>query len=433
MIEEIEIGGYRLLNGFKADLGALTVIIGANATGKSSFIDCLQFISRCCEFTFDRAGGNQLGSGQLLTADGRTSVLEWRLVFAKPSDGHWEDFPLQNDPLVYKAVLGHDKLGRILPKYEVLENLKPAPGYEQPLKFLEATPYRRQIFDRIKHRLIPFDEVEEAQDLFIKEPGVEQADQPEDQLSQSSLRESALLLSQMRFHNEYPVPSAARYMLSSMTFYPGFDVTHSSVLRTKAAEIRPVTWLVPSGENLGTVLHEIFTRHAYRRAAEDFRDYLKSAFPKFEEITCETTFGAQSQILVRLQERDTSRQMEIWELSDGMLRFLCLAAALLNPLPPPLIAIDEPELGLHPGLLPVVADMIKEAAERTQVLITTHSPELLDCFALEDVAVMTRAADEVRSNWHRPASRESLAHMLQEVTSGTLGDLHRSGELEAGA
>jgi len=433
MIEEIEIDGYRLLNSFKADLGALTVIIGANATGKSSFIDCLQFIGRCCEFTLDHAGGNQLGSGQLLTADGRTAELKWRLVFAKPLADDWKDFPLQNDPLVYKAVLGRDKLGRILSKYEVLENLKPAPGYENPLKFLEATPHRRQIFDRIQHRLIPFDEVEGAQDLHVREPSVEQATQKEDQLSQTSLRESALLLSQMRFPNEYPVPSAARYMLSSMAFYPGFDVTHSSVLRTKAAEIRPITWLARSGENLGTVLHEVFTRHAYRQAAQGFRDYLKSAFPKFEEITCETTFGAQSQILVRLQEKDTSRQMEIWELSDGMLRFLCLAAVLLNPQPPPLIAIDEPELGLHPGLLPVVADMIKEAAEHTQVLITTHSPDLLNHFAIEDVAVMTRAENEVKSNWYRPASRKSLARMLREAIGGTLGDLHRSGELEAGA
>ena len=79
-----------------------------------------------------------------------------------------------------------------------------------------------------------------------------------------------------------------------------------------------------------------------------------------------------------------------------MVRFLCLATALLNPRPPLLVAIDEPELGLHPGLLPIVAEMIKVAAERTQVLVTTHSPDLLNCFDIADVAVMARNADDAK-------------------------------------
>jgi predicted ATPase len=122
--------------------------------------------------------------------------------------------------------------------------------------------------------------------------------------------------------------------------------------------------------------------------------------------------------------------MELWELSDGMLRFLCLAASLLNPVPPPVIAVDEPESGLHPKLLPVVADMIKTASERKQVLITTHSPDLLNRFEIDDLAVITRG-EEFNSKWHRPSDRKSLVEMLKDVTGETVGDLHRSGELEA--
>jgi predicted ATPase len=80
-------------------------------------------------------------------------------------------------------------------------------------------------------------------------------------------------------------------------------------------------------------------------------------------------------------------------------------------------------------LLPVVADMIKTAAEKTQVLVTTHSPDLLNCFSLDDLAVMAR--DEARILWYRPATRQTLRELLQPVTGETLGDLHRSGELEA--
>ena len=123
------------------------------------------------------------------------------------------------------------------------------------------------------------------------------------------------------------------------------------------------------------------------------------------------------------------RPMELWDLSDGMLRFLCLGAALLNPLPPPFVAIDEPEAGLHPRLLPIIADIIKTASEKTQVLITTHSPDLLSQFDLGDVAVMLREGPH--AVWRRPGSRTSLRKMLESVAGETLGDLHRTGELEA--
>ncbi len=242
-----------------------------------------------------------------------------------------------------------------------------------------------------------------------------------------------MLLSQIRFFNEFPVPSSVRFLLANMAFYPGFDVTQSSSLRTKAAEIRPITTLSTNGDNLGTVLHEILTRYDYRAAAEELRDFLRAAFPAFEEIHCDTTFGSPPQVLVGVREKGMSRSMNLWDLSDGMLRFLCLATALLNPQPPLLVAIDEPEMGLHPGLLPVVAEMIKTAAERTQVLVTTHSPELLNCFDIADVAVMARDADNAKVVWHRPANRKTLVEMLENVAGDTLGDLHRSGELEAGA
>jgi predicted ATPase len=106
-----------------------------------------------------------------------------------------------------------------------------------------------------------------------------------------------------------------------------------------------------------------------------------------------------------------------------------LGAALLSPVPPLLVAIDEPEAGLHPRLLPIVADIIKSASEETQVLVTTHSPDLLNCFDIDDVAVMAR--EESKVTWSRPGDRQTLKTMLASVVGDSLGDLHRSGELEA--
>ena len=81
--------------------------------------------------------------------------------------------------------------------------------------------------------------------------------------------------------------------------------------------------------------------------------------------------------------RSLQREQSAADLSDGTLRFLFLLAALANPSPPPLIAIDEPETGLHPSMLPIVAEYARDAAQHTQVILTTHSPELLDAFGNE--------------------------------------------------
>ena len=426
MITKIEIGGYRLLDGFEADLNPLTVVIGANAVGKSTLIDCLQLIAECCDFPLNTAISWHHGPASLLTAGNGNGQLGWSVTFRKPPT--WDDFPLaEGEALVYEVVLQADAQGQMHPQYEVLRTQEPVHG--EPLKFLEATPYQQHIFDIEQRRLIPFNEAQSSP-AVVRD--ADPAAAPQRSGRAGAQQEVALLLSQIRFFNEFPVPSWVRVLLANIMCYPGFDVTRSSELRTKAADIKPDTTLASNGDDLGTVLHEILTRYDFRLAAEELRDFLRVAYPAFEEIHCDTTYGTPPQVLVRVREQGMSRSMEMWELSDGMLRFLCLATALLNPLLPPLVAIDEPELGLHPGLLPIVAEMIKTAAERTQVIVTTHSPDLLNCFDIADVAVMARNADDAKVAWHRPANRKTLVEMLKDVADGTLGDLHRSGELEAG-
>lgn len=429
MITQIEVGGYRLLDEFEADLKPLTVVIGANAVGKSTLIDCLRLIADCSAVPVNTAMGVHGGAASLLSVGNANGRLAWKITFHMPAAR--DALPLEaGKPLVYEVVLQADAQSQMHPQYEVLRNRDPAQGYAEPFKFLEATRYRQQIFDSKQSRLIPFDEVRSSPD------GVRESDSaegiPRVSLPSPTRQEAALLLSQIRFFNEFPIPSRVRVRLADMAFYPGFDVTRASALRTKAAAIEPVTKLSANGDNLGTVLHEILTRYDFRFVAEELRDFLHVAYPAFEDIHCDTTYGTPPQVLVGVREKGMSRSMMLWELSDGMLRFLCLATALLNPRPPLLVAIDEPELGLHPGLLPVVAEMIKVAEERTQVLITTHSPDLLNCFDIADVAVMARNADNAKVAWHRPANRETLVQMLGNIAGETLGDLHRSGELEAG-
>ena len=100
---------------------------------------------------------------------------------------------------------------------------------------------------------------------------------------------------------------------------------------------------------------------------------------------------------------------------------------LTNPSPPPLIAIDEPETGLHPSMLQIVAEYARDAARRTQVILTTHSPELLDAFGDEPpvTTVVERRDGETEL---RAIAGDELDYWLKQYT---LGDLFRSHELEA--
>jgi predicted ATPase len=86
--------------------------------------------------------------------------------------------------------------------------------------------------------------------------------------------------------------------------------------------------------------------------------------------------------------------MQPYHLSDGSIRFICLAAALLQPDPPATLIIDEPELGLHPEAIRVLGELVNAAAERTQVIVATQSPLLIDQFEIEDIVVVGRKDDQ---------------------------------------
>ena len=112
-------------------------------------------------------------------------------------------------------------------------------------------------------------------------------------------------------------------------------------------------------------------------------------------------------------------------LSDGTIRYLCLLAILCDPEPPPLICIEEPELGLHPDILPKIADLLVQASERTQLIVTTHSDILVDAMTERPEAVIVCEKHAGQTELRR-LSAESLAQWLKDYR---LGELWTRGEL----
>jgi predicted ATPase len=423
MIQRLRFDGYRLLDAFEADLGQLTVVIGANATGKSSLLDALSLVTQGMEVPIEDAIGVRGGMWSIPNSGRDCDEIGWQLTFSKPADHPiWSKIPIASEAAcVYEARVGRDRAGRMTLRSERLRYEKPRPGKDYPFRMLELAGKTAKIFDPKTGKLTQFDQPETSQAT---------SDSGEDPsaIAQPPVQKASLILAHMRFEHQFPIPTWVRWYLTGFCYYPGFEVSRGSLVRTNPAEIRPSTTLSSNGDNLGAVLHEYLTRHDLRSLASELRDFLKAAYPHVEDISAETAYGGEPRVLVRIREAGLRRATEIWELSDGMLRFLLLCGALLNPLPG-LIAVDEPETGLHPKLLPIVADLIRSASERTQVLICTHSPQLLTAFSLDDIAVITR--EGARAAWYRPGERDTLRLMLESQLGGTLGELHSSGELEA--
>jgi len=181
----------------------------------------------------------------------------------------------------------------------------------------------------------------------------------------------------------------------------------------------PEDFLLEDAGNLGLVLNDLEHRGA---AWEQFRSYLGRFHEGVLDVTTKIHGGT---VQVFVHEKGLSQPIPATRLSDGTLRFLCLLAILCHPEPPPLICIEEPELGLHPDIMPTIAELLLDAAKRTQLIVTTHSDVLVSEFSdvPEAVLVCEREEDGTRM---RRLDREPLMAWLEKYR---LGEMWRMGEI----
>ena len=111
-------------------------------------------------------------------------------------------------------------------------------------------------------------------------------------------------------------------------------------------------------------------------------------FEDFDLKVCKS--GPVEDVKLCWRQKKSDYPMQPYHLSDGSIRFICLATALLQPNLPPLMVIDEPELGIHPSALEILAELIQLASRRTQVIVATQSPKFVDEFTIDDLIVAKR-------------------------------------------
>jgi predicted ATPase len=147
-------------------------------------------------------------------------------------------------------------------------------------------------------------------------------------------------------------------------------------------------------------------------------DAVRLVIPFFDDFRLDVQkLGEAEKVRLSWNQKGSDFPMQSYHLSDGSIRFICLATALLQPRPPSTIVIDEPELGLHPAAIVVLAELIQAAAKRTQVIVATQSPALIDQFAIEDVIVVNR---ESGASTFRRLKEEDFTTWLEDYSVGEL-------------
>jgi predicted ATPase len=166
------------------------------------------------------------------------------------------------------------------------------------------------------------------------------------------------------------------------------------------------------------------------------RRAVQRIFPRFEDFALRPNPHNEDKIRLEWREKGSDYRFQPHQLSDGTLRFICLATLLLQPDLPTTVIVDEPELGLHPRALGVLAGLVRSAASRSQVIMTTQSVTLLDQFEPEDIVVIDREEDtddgvagETRSKsvFRRLEDQEDLESWLEDYTIGELWEMNMIG------
>ena len=226
-------------------------------------------------------------------------------------------------------------------------------------------------------------------------------------------------LAQIKDANRYPELTAWGQSLARISLHRQWHFGIDNPVRHLQRTDLPNGKLMEDCSNLGLVLN---------RLAQDFdvKQRLVAALRDLYEDVVDFHVSVEfSTVQVFLVECGGKVTLPATRLSDGTIRYLCLLAILCHPDPPPLVCIEEPELGLHPDLIGRLANLLREASERCQLIVTTHSDGLVD--ALTDIPESVVVCDkEEGSTKLRRLDRKDLGHWLERYR---LGELWSSGEL----
>ncbi len=227
---------------------------------------------------------------------------------------------------------------------------------------------------------------------------------------------SQSILSQRKDPERYPELSYLGNVFSEIRLFRGCSLGVDSPLRGPQRADQPSDFLLEDGRNLGIVLNDLLNRPPTKKR---LLDELRRFYEPADDLATKIYAGTVDTYL-----HEHGFGIPAARLSGGTLRYLCLLVVLCHPSPPPLVCIEDPEIGLHPDILPRVGDLLIEASSRMQLVVTTHSDVLVSALSdvSEAVIVCEKDHEETRLKRLEP---KLLADWLEKYS---LGELWRMGE-----
>ena len=338
-IERIKLTGFRRLFSFELPMRPFSVMIGANGVGKTSFLDALSLLSASASGNLSSALSQMGGVANLLTRD-RSQCLSFSVDMKVPS----------NDPLVYELRIEPTGAGYSISK----ETLSQDQGKPDPFMHI----YSR--YDNIRY----FD---------IDASGILQPNWEHNPF-ESSLAQVPKMFRQ---------PEELRRILAAADQYHVLDVSTRAPVKLPQA-MKPALLPGVHGEDLTPYLY--YLRESDQDRFDAITDTLRAAFPGFDTLGFPPV--AAGMLTTIWNDKKFSKPIYMHELSEGTLRFIWLVALLHSPHLSTITMIDEPEVSLHPELLSILVDVMREASKRTQLVVATHSDRLVRFLQPDEVVVM---------------------------------------------
>lgn len=373
------------------DLLPLNVLVGPNGSGKSNLIEALAILRATAGDLASafRAGGG-IGEYVRKVPDGREVVSIQATVL--PSD-------LQSH-LRY----GID-IARVGAAPEVVREYLREPVAVGPKK----TMLERVVYDfnngkvRLARRHLPNSEPT-PDELRLLNP--------------QDLERDQSILSQRRDPELYPEITSLADLFIKIAIYQEWTFGAQTKSRLPQGTDLPTDFLRPDGSNLALVLNDLLKRSTTRNKLVE---YLQRFYAAAQHIST-TIQGGTVQLFI---EESDDVLVPATRLSDGTLRYLSLLAILCHPSPPPIVCIEEPELGLHPDILPTIAELLLDASQRTQLIVTTHSDALVSALSDTPECIVVCEPGENGTELRR-LDKDALAEWLSRYS---LGELWRMGEI----
>lgn len=376
-LDKIEASGFKSIRSISLELKSLNILIGPNGAGKSNFIGLFKLLNQITEGHLQLYVATSGGANTLLHF-GRKKTSEIQIGLSLGDHSYGYDCilaPTADDRLIFKYedCWSDDSSNNELSDIDLGSGHAESGLVEQP----------QTLF---------------TQFLSEPEPGELEHD-----------------ANKQRITEGYRVASVEWKVYH-------FNDTSDSALLKSTCDVDDNRLLRPDAANLAAFLYRL--KETNPASYTKIVDATRLVLPFFDDFMLEPSRRNPDKIRLEWRERDSDAYFNASVLSDGSLRFICLATLLLQPELPSTILLDEPELGLHPYAITILAELLRGAATKTQVIASTQSVNLVNQFEPEDVIVVER---EDRQSVFRHLDRADMESWLDEYGLGDLWEKNLIG------